>query len=270
MLVAVAAALWGTRRVIRRPLAQSTERRDDRLRRALVLVAITFRSSVAALVAVCGPGRATSSRRSVIGAGSSARRDDPVHAGVRRRRPRRRRSMLQKVQPLVAVVGARVVLGERPRPRFALYLVPALAGAWLIGVPEPLQPTSHGAQPTLYALAAAVLWALGTVLGRYLVAEDAIRARRHAALHVRPARERDRVAGAGRAGIRLGARHVLDRDARARHRRFGARPLLLRPADHAGRRRDARGARVPDHRGGRRLLQVRSDAHRMAVGRCRR
>jgi drug/metabolite transporter (DMT)-like permease len=76
--------------------------------------------------------------------------------------------VLQKVQPIVAVVAARIILGERVRPRFALYLGPALVGAWLIGVQDPLHPTVHGLKPTLYALGAAVLWALGTVLGRYL------------------------------------------------------------------------------------------------------
>ena len=43
--------------------------------------------------------------------------------------------VLQKVQPIVAVIAARIILGERVRPRFALYLGPALVGAWLIGVP---------------------------------------------------------------------------------------------------------------------------------------
>jgi drug/metabolite transporter (DMT)-like permease len=79
--------------------------------------------------------------------------------------------VLQKVQPIVAIIAAGIVLGERPRPRFALYLVPALVGAWLIGVRHPLHPTIHGLKPTLFALGAAVLWALGTVLGRYLARE---------------------------------------------------------------------------------------------------
>jgi drug/metabolite transporter (DMT)-like permease len=76
--------------------------------------------------------------------------------------------VLQKVQPLIAVVAAGVILGERPRARFAFYLVPALVGAWLIGVPHPFHPSVHGLRPSLYALGAAGLWALGTVLGRYL------------------------------------------------------------------------------------------------------
>src|SRR5207237_1726072 len=76
--------------------------------------------------------------------------------------------VLQKVQPVIAVVAAMLILGERPRARFAFFLVPALVGAWLIGVPQPFHPSVHGLKPTLYALGAAVLWALGTVLGRYL------------------------------------------------------------------------------------------------------
>jgi drug/metabolite transporter (DMT)-like permease len=69
---------------------------------------------------------------------------------------------------VIAVFAARAILREHPRPRFALFLVPALVGAWLIGVQHPLHPSVHGLKPTLYALAAAALWALGTVLGRYL------------------------------------------------------------------------------------------------------
>jgi len=69
---------------------------------------------------------------------------------------------------VIAVVCAGLILGERPRRRFALYFVPALVGAWLMGVRHPLDPTVHGLKTTLYALGAAALWALGTVLGRYL------------------------------------------------------------------------------------------------------
>src|SRR6185437_3327028 len=40
--------------------------------------------------------------------------------------------VLQKIQPLVAVLGAAVVLGERTRPRFVWFLLPALLGFWLV------------------------------------------------------------------------------------------------------------------------------------------
>jgi DME family drug/metabolite transporter len=76
--------------------------------------------------------------------------------------------VLQKIQPLVAVAGAAVILGERPRSRFAWFLLPALLGFWLVNQPHPLNPQAKGLIPIIQAVSAAVLWALGTVLGRYL------------------------------------------------------------------------------------------------------
>jgi drug/metabolite transporter (DMT)-like permease len=48
------------------------------------------------------------------------------------------------------------------------FLLPAVLGIWLIGVQHPLDPHARGLTPIVEALAAAVLWALGTVLGRFL------------------------------------------------------------------------------------------------------
>jgi drug/metabolite transporter (DMT)-like permease len=103
----------------------------------------------------------------VIGAGSSAIatilftqafvHGDPVTPVV-----------LQKLQPLVAVSLAAVLLGERPRPRFGLFLFGGLAGWWLMVFPRPLHVSLHGLEPAFLALGAAGLWALGTVLGRFL------------------------------------------------------------------------------------------------------
>jgi drug/metabolite transporter (DMT)-like permease len=69
---------------------------------------------------------------------------------------------------VIAVICAGVILGERPHRRFLYYFVPALVGVWLMGVQHPFHPSVHGAKPALFALGAAALWALGTVLGRYL------------------------------------------------------------------------------------------------------
>jgi DME family drug/metabolite transporter len=76
--------------------------------------------------------------------------------------------VLQKVQPLIAISLAGAVLGERPRARFGLFLLGGLAGTWLMAFPSPFDVSLHGRAPALYALAAAGLWALGTVLGRFL------------------------------------------------------------------------------------------------------
>jgi len=71
-------------------------------------------------------------------------------------------------QGAVVLGDTAAVLGERPRPRFVWFLAPALFGLWLVNQPHPLQPTAHGLRPVIESLAAAVLWAGGTVLGRYM------------------------------------------------------------------------------------------------------
>ena len=133
----------------------------------VVLVLCTLPFLAGALAAVFRLGWRYVLAAVVIGAGSSALATilftqafvdgDPVTPVV-----------LQKVQPLVAVIGAAIVLRERPRPRFVWFLVPALLGLWLVNQPHPLDPTADGLRPVIESLAAAVLWACGTVLGRYL------------------------------------------------------------------------------------------------------
>ncbi|MGZ4155496.1 MAG: DMT family transporter [Gaiellaceae bacterium] len=168
VLVAVAAALWGLDAWIRAPLAQSTAVATIVFGEHLVLVALTLPFLVAAVAAVLRLGWRHVLAAFVIGAGSSAVATilftQAFVAGHDFVTP----VVLQKVQPVIAVAAAGIVLGERPHARFALYFGPALVGAWLIGLPHPLHPTVHGLKPTLYALGAASLWALGTVLGRYL------------------------------------------------------------------------------------------------------
>jgi drug/metabolite transporter (DMT)-like permease len=172
VLVAVAAMLWGTDALFRRPLAHSTGVSTIVFGEHVVLVLVTLPFLVPAFRAVFRLGWRFVLAAIVIGAGASAvatilftqafvSSANPVTPVV-----------LQKVQPVVAVIGAWAILGERPRPRFGLYLAAALVGTWLMAFPSPV----HGifddwrttALPVFYSLAAAVLWALGTVLGRYL------------------------------------------------------------------------------------------------------
>ena len=168
--VAVAAGLWGMDALIRRPLAHSTEPATIVFGEHVVLVLVLLPVVVAALPAVWRAGPRYVVAAVVVGAGSSALATilftqafvdgDPVTPVV-----------LQKVQPLVAVSLAAVMLGERPRPRFGLFLLGGLAGTWLMAFPSPFDVSLHGRAPALYALAAAGLWALGTVLGRFLSRE---------------------------------------------------------------------------------------------------
>ncbi len=165
--VAVAAGLWGTDALLRRPLAQSTEAATIVLGEHVFLVLIMLPIVVAALPALWRAGPRYVAAAVVVGAGSSALatilfteafvQGDPVTPVV-----------LQKVQPLIAVSLAAGMLGERPRPRFGLFLLGGLVGTWLMAFPSPFDVSLHGREPALYALTAAALWALGTVLGRFL------------------------------------------------------------------------------------------------------
>lgn len=76
--------------------------------------------------------------------------------------------LLQKLQPLVSIAGARVLLGERPRGRVYAWGLTAVAGAVLLSAPEFAQ-TEFGfkAKGLLLALVAIVSWGLSTVFGRY-------------------------------------------------------------------------------------------------------
>lgn len=77
--------------------------------------------------------------------------------------------LLQQLQPLFAVAGARLILGERPLPRYPAYFLAAVGGAWLIAFPEPLAVSGiTEIAPAMLAVTAAALWASGTVLGRRL------------------------------------------------------------------------------------------------------
>lgn len=106
----------------------------------------------------------------VIGAGASAlatimftaafRFGDPITPQV-----------LQKLQPLIALLLAAVILGERLTRRFPFFAVPALAGAWLLAFPDPTGVAVEGFAAALLAVGAASLWAAGTVLGRLVSAD---------------------------------------------------------------------------------------------------
>jgi drug/metabolite transporter (DMT)-like permease len=76
--------------------------------------------------------------------------------------------LLQKLQPVFAVAFARVLLGERVRAPYFLFLGSALLGSYLLVLDQPGSLTPSDAGAPLLAAGAAVLWALGTVLGKFL------------------------------------------------------------------------------------------------------
>jgi len=167
VLVAAAAAMWGTDALFRKPLAESTSAATIVFGEHVILVLITLPLVVPAMRALFSAGTRYVLAGVAVGAGASAVatilftqafvKGDPITPVV-----------LQKVQPLIAIAAARAILGEQPRRRFAWFVVPALLGVWLIAFPQPFEVHLSGLEPIALALGAAVLWGLGTVFGRYL------------------------------------------------------------------------------------------------------
>jgi drug/metabolite transporter (DMT)-like permease len=80
--------------------------------------------------------------------------------------------VLQQTQPLIAIVLAWIVLGERRRPWFWPAAAVAIVAVYMVVfASDPLSPISalqNGRiEVGLLALGAAVLWASGTVMGRF-------------------------------------------------------------------------------------------------------
>jgi drug/metabolite transporter (DMT)-like permease len=169
-LVAVAASLWGLSALWRSPLAREYPSLAIVFWEHVIIVALVVPWVVPAVRRLMTASVRTRVAVLVIGAGSSAlattlftaafRLGDPITPQV-----------LQKLQPLIAVLLAAVLLGERLRRRFAFFLVPGLVGAWLLAFADPLGVTVASAQAALLAIGAAALWAAGTVLGRAASAE---------------------------------------------------------------------------------------------------
>lgn len=84
--------------------------------------------------------------------------------------------LLQKLQPLIAISAAGLFLHEKLTKRFWLWGLVALLGAYVISFPDFVPRLYAGevwnpnATGVLLSLGAAALWALGTVLGRFLLA----------------------------------------------------------------------------------------------------
>jgi drug/metabolite transporter, DME family len=165
-LVAIAAALWGTDALFRLPLVSELPAATIVLTEHVILVLVTLPwlpRAFRAAVRVCRPVDWWA--LIFIGAGASAtatvlftmafRYGDPITPVA-----------LQKIQPLLAAGAACLFLGERLRPKYGLFLLAAIASAWLLSFQDPFDVTVAGLSAALLALGAAALWAGGTVAGR--------------------------------------------------------------------------------------------------------
>ncbi|OZM70189.1 EamA family transporter [Amycolatopsis antarctica] len=168
--MAVAAAMWGTDGLLRVPLADALPAATVVFWEHLLVVVVLLPWLPSAVRALrrCGPREWVAVL--VIGGGASAlatalftaafATGDPVTPLV-----------LQQLQPLFALLAAFFLLGERLRAGYALFALPALAGAWLLAFRNPLQIELSAARAALLAVGAAALWAAGTVLGRLVSAK---------------------------------------------------------------------------------------------------
>ncbi|MCU1660382.1 MAG: putative permease, superfamily [Pseudonocardia sp.] len=164
-LIAVAAALWGADGLLRQPLAGQLPAATIVFWEHLLIVAVLVPFLPSALRAFRSATPKERAALILIGAGASAvatalftrafQLGDPVTPLV-----------LQKLQPVIAVAAAALLLGERVRSRYWLFAVPAFIGAWLMAFPDPLSAAPRAAAAALLGVAAAALWAVGTVLGR--------------------------------------------------------------------------------------------------------
>lgn len=168
--MALAASLWGLSALWRGPLARELPSLAIVLWEHVLLTAVMLPWLVPALRRLRRASARTQLSVLVIGAGSSAlatvlfttafRLGDPITPQV-----------LQKLQPLFALALAALLLGERVRRSYLLFLLPALVGAWLMTFADPLGVSVASARAALLAVGAAALWAAGTVLGRGASAE---------------------------------------------------------------------------------------------------
>lgn len=169
LLVALAAALWGLDGLLRKPLATALDAGTVVLWEHLIVVAVLLPTLPAAIRAFRRCTFRDQAAIVVIGVGSSA-----IATALFTRAFALSAAhydyvtplVLQKLQPVVAVLLAVLILRERLRVTYAYYAVPALAGAWLLTFDKPFDVEVSELKVAAFALGAAVLWAAGTVLGR--------------------------------------------------------------------------------------------------------
>lgn len=179
VLVAVAAMLWGTDALFRAPLLSHLP--SDRVLQSTQLVFMEHLVLTVACLPLLWRARREIMRLSAaqwwaiaaIGVGASALATVlfTISFGYGHFIET---LLLQKTQPIFAIVLANLWLRERISAQAWIWVPVALVGAYLIVIPEPLHPEQAWADfhvtAGLFALAAAALWGSATVFGRYALA----------------------------------------------------------------------------------------------------
>jgi DME family drug/metabolite transporter len=166
LIVAAGAALWGTDALFRRGLAQDLAAVEVVFWEHLLLAAVALLLVVPHARTLRGLARRDWIAIGIIGGGSSVAATVLFTEAFKHGDPTTP-LLLQKLQPVFAAGAAYALLGERLRPRYFLYFVVALLSAYLVAFAQPSEVTVDRLMPALLGAGAALLWALGTVLGRH-------------------------------------------------------------------------------------------------------
>lgn len=167
LLVAAGAALWGTDGLFRRALAFEMPAPAVVFWEHMILVAVTLpfllrflrnrpKLTAGDIISLVFVGAGASALATILFTQAFTYGDPTTPL------------LIQKTQPVIAVLGAYLLLGERVLPRYGWYFVFAVGGAYLISFRDPTTVSLSQVAPALLALGAAALWGMGTVLGRHL------------------------------------------------------------------------------------------------------
>jgi drug/metabolite transporter (DMT)-like permease len=172
LLIVVCASLWATDAIFRLPLAGRLDASTIVLLEHAICVAVTLPWFLKRRREIKGLGPRGWTAVAFIGVMGSALGTIFFTASYRYLNPSIT-ILLQKLQPLFAVAGARLFLGEKPRASFYPWATLALFAATLVSAPELFtgQPfSSPGSAREVgipLAIGAAFSWGMSTVFGKW-------------------------------------------------------------------------------------------------------
>ena len=172
LLVVLAAMLWGTDSLFRRPLTRSLSPVTIVFLEHLVLVLVMLPFLFRSAPVLRNLGRRDWVALAFIALGGSVAATSLFTFAIKHGNPSVA-ALLQKTQPIFTLLLAGWILGERPGRWFWFCFPPAVAGAYLVAAPDwraAFEFNLQQPETALAAMGAAALWGSSTVFGRYVVA----------------------------------------------------------------------------------------------------
>ncbi len=171
LLVAIGAALWGTDGILRFPLVDTMSPTSIVFTEHAILALYSIPAVIIGWRAFRGFGKRQWGALLVVGWGGSALGTLLFTAAFAVGNPTVA-ILLQKTQPLFAVLLAGILLGERTGWRYWLVFAVAIVGAYLVSFGN-LSPFGELGRDEMLtaalAIGAALMWGSSTVLGRFVL-----------------------------------------------------------------------------------------------------